>query len=319
MCEKYPVLRNLYLSISMPECCSLIESAVQCFASDIAVEALSVDDNNYCKVKLCVKASKVEIVALFIDRISMSLGPGLLLNVDLEPVKEAVPKMETYLQRVAIEDSQFYSKLSCAVSFVLDCLSRYRITEVALSFNGGKDCTVLLHILRYAMEKLFNVKDCSNLCAFYIKPQSTFPEVEDFVVRSASRYGLKLLQYEGEIKKALFEFKAEHCRRKFVFMGSRATDPGHDEATKIAPTDPGWPHFVLLKPLLDWSYSDIWKFLRDLCIPYCVLYDRGFTSLGSKDSCSPNPWLAVPDGNGGCNYKPAYMLSDPAKERFART
>uniref|UniRef100_A0A5S6R017 FAD synthase n=1 Tax=Trichuris muris TaxID=70415 RepID=A0A5S6R017_TRIMR len=317
MGEQFPVMRNLYISKPMSECLGLIEGAAERFANDVFVEPFLIADNNYCKVKLCVRALKVETVTMFIDQVAVLLGPALLPNVDLEPVKDIVPKVEAYLQRAAVEDAQFYSRLSCAITFVTDCLNKYKMTEIALSFNGGKDCTVLLHILRYVLEK-FKFNDCSALCVFYIKPQSTFPEVEEFVTKCVRQYGLNLLRYEGNMKKALFEFKAMHCHRKFVFLGSRATDPGHNKATKVASTDPGWPHFILLKPLLDWSYSDIWKFLRDLCIPYCVLYDQGFTSLGSKDSCYPNPWLAVHDDKGGLRYNPAYMLSDPTKERSAR-
>jgi len=37
---------------------------------------------------------------------------------------------------------------------------------------------------------------------------------------------------------------------------------------------------VTVNPIIDWSFEDVWKFIRAENIPYCSLYDDGFSRLG---------------------------------------
>jgi FAD synthetase len=76
------------------------------------------------------------------------------------------------------------------------------------------------------------------------------------------------------------------------------------------------PPFMRVNPILDWHYGHIWHFLRRYELPYCSLYDKGYTSLGKVDDTLPNPALARPDGSG--EYYPAYMLQDWTQERAGR-
>jgi FAD synthetase len=58
-------------------------------------------------------------------------------------------------------------------------------------------------------------------------------------------------------------------------MGMRRTDPHAGDLQEFTPTDPGWPQFDRIFPILDWEYSEVWAFLKDLSVSYCSLYDKG--------------------------------------------
>jgi len=44
-------------------------------------------------------------------------------------------------------------------------------------------------------------------------------------------------------------------------------------------------------PILDWSYRDVWDFIKACELPYCNLYDHGYTSLGTVKDTIRNPEL----------------------------
>lgn len=48
-----------------------------------------------------------------------------------------------------------------------------------------------------------------------------------------------------------------------------------DKLTHFDQTDKGWPDFMRVHPIIDWSYKSIWDFLLRLQVPYCSLYDEG--------------------------------------------
>lgn len=77
-----------------------------------------------------------------------------------------------------------------------------------------------------------------------------------------------------------------------------------------------------VNPILNWEYGHVWHFLRTFNLPYCILYDQGFTSLGKVTDTRPNPALLrkpMSAENGeSLSYWPAYMLADWSLERAGR-
>lgn len=116
------------------------------------------------------------------------------------------------------------------------------------------------------------------------------------------------------MKAAIKQVKGDRELIAFV-MGTRRNDPFAKELEHFSPSSPDWPPFMRVNPIIDWRYAEVWQFLRGFGIPYCVLYDHGYTSIGSVQTTAPNPELKTADGT----YRPAWELQDAALEREGRT
>lgn len=127
-----------------------------------------------------------------------------------------------------------------------------------------------------------------------------------------------MMRFDGRIKEQLAQMKEQYPKIKAVIMGTRSTDPHGASLGTFQPTDSGWPELMRVNPIISFSYSDIWLLLRGLSLPYCTLYDVGYTSLGNVATTHPNPALRYTDSNGVVHYRPAYTLTDQDQERAGR-
>ncbi|EDV58679.1 FAD synthase [Drosophila erecta] len=209
-------------------------------------------------------------------------------------------------------NDQLREKLEHSEEIIKRAMTLYKPNEMMLSFNGGKDCTVLLDILARM------TPPSVRLGAVYVKSANPFEELEKFVDDSVQRYGL-LRRYEGGLKVAFEQLVAEDSQLKAIFLGCRRSDPEGLNLCEMAPTNNGWPAMMRIFPLLEWSYHDIWSYFRLNNLPYCCLYDQGYTSLGDRSSTRLNPSLLAYDKKlGKMTHRPAYELEDVRLERINR-
>ncbi|KZT01354.1 adenine nucleotide alpha hydrolases-like protein [Laetiporus sulphureus 93-53] len=235
-----------------------------------------------------------------------------------------------------------------ALTVIDDALDEFGLERLSLSFNGGKDCTVLLHLLAASLGRR-NLAS-KRIPAVYIPVPSPFPQLESFVEETAREYHLDLFhcplpepelpvetieapttppsnghgkgnEYIGPrpgtkvkggegMKRALQLYKERFPRIDAILIGTRKTDPDGAKLSFRSPTDADWPRFQRVNPILDWSYSAVWDYLRKLKVPYCNLYDEGYTSLGSTYNTFRNPALLIQPACTECLPPTATVVSE---------
>lgn len=258
--------------------------------------------------------------------------------------------------REAWSDAQYTESLAlyerlvnCSDSFVaprikdaLNCLDNaYRLygpRSVICSYNGGKDAVVILHLVRAAHANYYEGQRKTNQSVqpcrprvVYFEHKDEFPEVISLLEQTVGEYDLDMIAFaEGcgfslglktLVYNNIFPGAGQNFPMAFV-LGTRSTDPNAGSQGQFAPSSSYMPPFMRVNPVLDWTYGHVWHFLRLFELPYCCLYDEGYTSLGTIHNTLPCPALAVAGSDqkesGVPKYWPAYMLRDWDQERAGR-
>lgn len=105
-----------------------------------------------------------------------------------------------------------------------ECYTRYNPKDVFLSFNGGKDCTVLLYLTLHVLKTLYPEYTKPLLC-LYIQSPNPFSEVEDFIEQCRQFYNLEVVTINSIVKTGLDKLLTERPNIKACLMGTRRTDP----------------------------------------------------------------------------------------------
>jgi len=245
------------------------------------------------------------------------------VHQEIFATKSPVKHHATFMNSLSLMDFEHYmdvnntsplsEAIKCACAVFNQTVLLYNLDEVCVGFNGGKDCTAVLHLYIAYLKKMFP-DNTNKLVALYLECSHPFQEATDFMRDCETNYGLEMIAIPGSIKEGLAKLKETHPKIKAVIMGTRRHDPYSNQLRSFSMTDKSWPQFMRILPILDWTYCEVWEFLKHFDLPYCKLYDQGYTSLGSEKNTLRNPALKLADGR----YSPAFLLKDGEKERHGR-
>lgn len=218
-----------------------------------------------------------------------------------------------------IDQNSFIAKLKSTIQIIEQTFAQYTPSEICISFNGGKDCCIVLFLL-YAVALRLGIK--LPLHALLIQIPNQFKEMTDYVHSLVtSTYTKQIIEFivfsdSKTMKNSLQELRVSRPEIKAILIGTRRSDGEYFKNLEaFAYTDGDWPRYMRVNPILDWTYSEVWYFMRVLKLPYCSLYDQGYTSIDNSLNTVPNKELLNDNGVG---YLPAWRLENGASERYSR-
>ncbi|EAY06641.1 hypothetical protein TVAG_322610 [Trichomonas vaginalis G3] len=201
------------------------------------------------------------------------------------------------------------AKILSAKSVIKEAFERYS-DKLSFCYNGGKDSVVLLDlVMNVVKENNYTIKP------FYLEVGDEFDEILDFINYSEKYWGFKLMRIKATNLKEGLEKLINTYQINSVFLGVRADDYPNIKMKPFEPTNNGWPEAERIMPILDWTYNDIWEYIDKFNLPFCSLYNLGYTSIGPKSKTHPNPLLKDPATG---EYLHARNLRNLKSERLGR-
>ncbi|ODQ64243.1 adenine nucleotide alpha hydrolases-like protein [Nadsonia fulvescens var. elongata DSM 6958] len=219
---------------------------------------------------------------------------------------------------LASEDTETKWRLSTkkkvheAIGVINQALDSYSLDEMVFSFNGGKDCLVMLIIFLAVLHiRSTSMQLPNRLSTVYVHSECAFDEVDEFVAHCNDQYFLSPTSLSGPLKQAFASYLADHPETKAVVVGIRRTDPYGENLTPMARTDHGWPDFMRIHPVLNWNLAEIWDFIK-WPIPVSTWVVSSPNSSNSKISTTAAqapPLSLQKDSNIVSNYSQPSLVS----------
>ena len=180
-----------------------------------------------------------------------------------------------------------------------------------VAFSGGKDSVVILDLVKkskvkYDVHYNLTTVDPPELVRF-IRTQHpevhiSYPEISMWNLIVKKRMPpTRVVRYCCEY------LKERGGSDRLVMTGIRGKESNKRAKRGMVEICRRDPSKRYLHPIIDWSISDVWSYIKFNDLPYCKLYDEGFKRLGCIMCPLQTTKQMIRDGERWPKYKEAYI------------
>jgi len=178
-----------------------------------------------------------------------------------------------------------------------------------LAFSGGKDSIVIKDLAIQAGVKFqahfnFTTVDPPELLKYIKKYHS------GVIWDRPEKTMWKLIEERGYPPTQLMRFCCAELKEKYgegvVLTGIRAAESPRRAKRKQIENDYNNPNKKYIHVILDWGDDDVWRYIHNRNLPYCELYDQGYSRIGCVMCPMKNRKGMLEDAKRYPNYVKAY-------------
>ena len=153
-----------------------------------------------------------------------------------------------------------------------------------VAFSGGKDSIVILDLVRKA-----GVKHTAHFSVTTVDPPELLAFIREHyadVKREKPRLSMfqmiekQMMPPTRMVRYCCKEFKERGGLNRFVVTGIRWAESVRRSKRRMTEVGFRDSRKRYLHPIIEWTDQDVWQYIRENKLPYCRLYDEGFTRVG---------------------------------------
>lgn len=219
--------------------------------------------HSYYRARITIESDTEAMTQKAKERFCSLIPTNILIDYDNSPMENTIMKYEHFLDKQK-ERRNFYENSLRHIEYI------YQDTDnVGIYFDSNVESTVMLHLAFVANKRI--LKNGNKLRLLCFQKETLSPADEDFLNQLIDTYNADIMLFKETPQKDIEVLKWKIPKLKFILVGAKS-DVEKREIYNLK--DDVLNGIKIEFPLMNWTDTDVWTFVRSLSLSYCPIYDK---------------------------------------------